>query len=1234
MPKTTKFFLSLVIAFYLSMPISAQVENAAFYFIENKGQWDNEVLFETQIEGGKMYLTKNGVQYHFLEQIDRHHKNYQPKTADLSIVDVGFLGANKASQVTYQNPSTAVYNYYLGNDTSKWATGCRAFASITYHDIYPNIDLKFYSNGQNLKYDIIVKPGGNPDFIKFKYSGHQRISLIDDAIVVEAAFNTIIEKAPLAFYEGSSLKSKINCQYQLKNDELTFVFPEGFISTETLIIDPELIFSTFSGSVSDNFGYTACFDNAGNLYSGGIVFGSIFPSTGGQGYGGGSDMAILKYSPDGRNLLFGTFIGGTSGDTPHSMVVNSRNELLIMGTTGSSNYPTSLSAFDRTYNGGRPFSIFDQFAQGTDIVVTKLGPSGNLIASTFMGGPGNDGVLRMRSIADYINPLVDNYGDYQRGDIFVDSNDNVFVTTSTDSTGFPVRNALQNTYAGGESDAVVFSLNTNLSDLRWSTYLGGSNSDAAYSIKVDSKGAVIVGGGSTSTDFPTTIGALRTTLAGQTDGFITKLSNDGQSLLASTLLGTNRKDQVYFVDVDTEGNIYATGQTRGMYPITSGAFSNANSGQFIHKLSTDLNRTVFSTVFGSGINEPNISPTAFLVNSCNNIFLSGWGGIINNDLSINRGNTFGMPVTSDALYPTTDGDDFYLMALSADGSKLLYATFFGSTNNSGDHVDGGTSRFDKRGVIYQSVCTCGGRADNFPTTPGVWSRINQGVNSQGVQRCNNAAFKFDLATLEARFQTNSIQGNRPNIQSGCAPLTVQFTNTSRGGETNLWTMADGTIYENRDTVIHTFQNSGNYNVRLQIVDERTCQIRDVAFKTIQVFDDQISLAPEWTICVGQSVQLQASGGRSYIWQDDPSLSNTNTPDPIASPTVNTTYKVTITTPNGCIKEAATTVKVKPILKVNFETYDTNGQNEGLLSGCAPLAIRFKNSSENEVDQLWEFEGNGTSQTNDTITKVFAIPGNYNVTLTVKNPATCTTEEKITKTITVYGSDLSVAADGEICAGEGYQLGAGGGIAYSWTPALGLNSTNIANPVASPTTTTNYNVTITTANGCIVDSTVLVTVIPNIEEFFSIDQKQSCTAPTEYTFNFVASNGSTKSILQLGDGTTADVSPYTHAYVLPGNYVVSLATDANCVIDFEQPIEVVPFEIANAFSPNGDGVNDYFEIPIVGSSVVIFTRSGQKVYENSNYQNEWDAKNLAAGTYYYSVKYADGETCNGWVQVVR
>jgi gliding motility-associated-like protein len=99
-------------------------------------------------------------------------------------------------------------------------------------------------------------------------------------------------------------------------------------------------------------------------------------------------------------------------------------------------------------------------------------------------------------------------------------------------------------------------------------------------------------------------------------------------------------------------------------------------------------------------------------------------------------------------------------------------------------------------------------------------------------------------------------------------------------------------------------------------------------------------------------------------------------------------------------------------------------------------------------------------------------------------------------------------------------------------------------------------------------------------------------------------------------------------------MVSLATEGDCIIDFEQEIVNSPFEIANAFSPNGDGINDFFEVPVAGTSLSIFTRAGQKVYENINYNNEWDAKNDAAGTYYYAVKYPDGETCNGWVQVVR
>src|SRR5690606_30188264 len=198
--------------------------------------------------------------------------------------------------------------------------------------------------------------------------------------------------------------------------------------------------------------------------------------------------------------------------------------------------------------------------------------------------------------------------------------------------------------------------------------------------------SVYFAGGTTSTLMPTTAGAYQQSKLNGVDGYIGHVSADGSQLLACTYNGTNSFDQNYFVQLDTEGFVYVIGQTLGSYPISNGVYSNPNSGQYIQKFSPDLTTSIWSTRVGSGSGEIDISPSAFLVTTCGQIYLSGWGGTINNSGSLNV-----LPTTSNAFQTSTDGNDFYLMVLEADASELVYGTFFGGSQ-SAEHVDGGTSR--------------------------------------------------------------------------------------------------------------------------------------------------------------------------------------------------------------------------------------------------------------------------------------------------------------------------------------------------------------------------------------------------------------------------------------------------------------------------------------------------------------------------------------------------------------
>ncbi len=1049
----------------------AQFGNNGF-FIENKGQWDPSIRFKTAIPGGHMEFHRDRFVHRIsnAQSLAHRHDLEASRITEGTIaeeISIRFVGSDPSPQITFEHPSRENYHFYLGNDRSKWVSGCKAFATITYHDLYPGIDLKYYHENGALKYDLIVSPGADPSCIRYRYDGGVNMNLEDGCINTQSRINTITENRPVTYQVKNGQNVPVSSNYLLKDHEVGFELGT-YDADLPLVIDPELIFSTFSGSVADNFGYTACFDDEGSLYSGGIVFGSNFPATNGTTFSGGTDMAILKYDSTGSQLEYATFIGGSSQDTPHSLIVNNNNELIILGTTGSANYPVSENAYDTTFNGGDPFSIFftNPYNQGSDIILTKLGADGNLLASTFIGGTENDGILKLSDQVTLINGLIRNYGDYMRGDVIVDQNDNVFVASSTESADFPVTSSVQNVFGGGISDAVVFSLNADFSALRWSSFLGGSSEDAAYSIKIDTLETIYVAGGTKSANYPTHSKALNTNFRGDTDGFITRLDLEGDSILQSTYLGTSAYDQTYFIDIDETQSIFAFGQTMGNYPVTPDVYNNPNSSQFIHKISTQLDTTLFSTVIGSGSAFPNISPTAFLANECGNLFLSGWGGVTNNFGPYNNGFTFNMPITDNALYPTTDGSDFYLMVLSAEGSELLYGTYYGSSGPEGDHVDGGTSRFDKRGIIYQSVCSCNGSADDFPTTPDAWSTINRGVNNNGQERCNNAAFKFDLASLKARFITSKADSTEIGYNSDCIPFTVRFTNASIGGEEYLWTVNGET--RDQESFVYTFTDTGTHEITLTVTDKNTCQTIDQTNGFVYAHDDQTSIMDDVTICRGSQMGIRAFGGFSYQWE----------------------------------------------------------------------------------------------------------------------------------------------------------------------PTIGLSNPNIGNPIASPDTTTTYKVAIITPNGCDFEEEMTVFVVNETVEDFEVTRMNSCKGLPEYLFtNNTESDASYQ--WELGDGSFNSQNEFTYQYEEAGIYEVRLTIDTICVVDKTIELSFEEIFVPNVFTPNNDGINDFFEVNTdLSVDLKVFDRNGKAIFEQDDYQNNWNGNDLMSDTYYYSLNLSDGDVCNGWVQILR
>ena len=787
--------------------------------VPNHGQWNGDFSARTDLSDGAVFWRSDGYRINLTHPKHRGGSKPSPHYAstdwpanwpDSYAVFVEFEGAQQSATVLGSNPTPSPRNYILGSDSSTWQSNVPEYRDWRIHAVYPSIDYVLHAHDQELKSEWKLGPNANPDFIQIRVRGCVPRIDAEGQLILETPFGIWTEGRPIAYTQGPKGRRDVRASYRLI-DAQTLGFDLGpYRRSDSLVIDPTLVFSSFSGSTADNWGYTATFDVQENLYGGGIVFGTGYPTTPGAFDATYNDpitgittmdIGITKFSSNGSQRLYSTYIGGDKPDQPHSMVVNSLGELVVMGTTGSSNFPSTASAYDPSFNGGPPSTsatgspLYFDFDDGVDLFVLKLNPTGTaLSASTFIGTSGNEGLNLGINL---------NYGDPMRGEVVVDDQDQVFVVTSTQTSTFPGASG-----SNLSTDAVAFSMNASLSNLRWATLIGGSNHEAGYGIKVATNGKVFVTGGTRSTNFPATAGGLLTSALGGVDGWVARLSATG-AIEQSTYIGTSNNDQSFFIDLDKYGAVYIFGQSLGIYPRSAGTWGTQNGAQFIHKLNEDLNQTLFSTRFGSSNSIVNIVPSAFNVDDCLNILLSGWGGGVNGGAQ--GGTTSGLPVSANALRPNTDGSDFYFMVLTRNAQSLLYATYFGGTSS--EHVDGGTSRFSPRGNIYQAVCAaCGGQG--FPTTPGV---IAPNRNSSN---CNLGVIKMDFETSVTADASINFEAD---VDTVCENLVVKFTNGSANANQFFWDFGNGQTSNLFEPSV-TF-TKGTYRIRLTAIDT-ICDIED------------------------------------------------------------------------------------------------------------------------------------------------------------------------------------------------------------------------------------------------------------------------------------------------------------------------------------------------------------------------------------------------------------------------
>ena len=851
------------------MALSAQPSTQAV-FMPNKGQWAGDFNYKLQLSHGSIFYQNKGYRAVFTHSLHSHkadqiHNDKHHPTPEVTGVayQMNWLQASKEAKYSEKEPTPYPVNYLKGTNRRHWLQNYHPPQLLKHENIYPGVTVHYYGKGQDLKYDVHLEAGVDPKVLRMQYQGLKNIYLKNGILHLETAMGTLTESIPQAYQWEGNQKKTVSCHYVLRDSVVQFAVA-NYNPNKPLVIDPVLVFSTFSGSGDNNFGFSATYGKNGTAYGAGVNFGNDYPTTLGafqQNFQGNKttdiDVTISKFSADGTQLLYATYLGGKDLDVPQSIIEDDNGNLIILGTTGSSDFPTTQDAYIDTFMGGPQATnpVFLDFEKGSDIFIAKLDSNGsNLLGSTYWGGSHTDG---------FNLDIFYNYGDQSRGEVIITPSGKIAVVGSTFSTdiSMPVSGSNKNDTT---QDAVVGLFSADLRNMIWASYIGGSGAEAGYSIK-EYKNKLFVAGATSSSDLK---GGNPDVYGGSVDGFLAQLDINNGNIITNTYVGTPRRDQAFLVAVDKVGNPYLFGQSNGTWNSSSGVYSNSNSQQFLLKLDTNGDNVLWQTTIGSGQNKNDLVPTAFMVDRCFNIYLSGWNGNSNRTSTFgnNLGNTLGLPTSGDALKNTTDGSDFYLMVLSKNAESLLYATYIGGSDD--EHVDGGTSRFSPDGQIYQAVCTnCQGQG--FPTTPGVFSPTS------GSSSCNMNIFKMNFEKIvhaEASIETVT------KVDTLCNGLQVSFKDASVNANHYQWIFGNGDT-SNSATPVVIFDSLGVYQVTF-IASDTVCGLHD----TIQIrVEHQEELRPEanftsqFTPCDARlkaSFSNQSSRANAYQWHfDDGSVSN-------------------------------------------------------------------------------------------------------------------------------------------------------------------------------------------------------------------------------------------------------------------------------------------------------------------------------------------------------------------------
>jgi len=749
-------------------------------FILNKGQiHDENVRFYARTFGGNFYVTKTGEMVYSFQKFGRKAKRVlrdKPSRSETTkgwVLKESLLGAISSEPQGIEKAKTKINNF-IGNEKKGWKMDIPTYNAINLGEVYKGVYLSLRAYGGNVEKVFTARPGADVNKIKLKIEGANSLRVSEGGTLdMETGLGRVRFTEPIAYQERNGHREYVQIAYHVEEDTYGFVVG-SYDKSSPLVIDPLLASTFICGSWGITDVSSLALDGSGNVYVAGYTNHPSFPTTPGaydRTYNGDdnvftddSDVIVSKFNPNLSALLASTFIGGSGEEEATSLAIDSSGNIYIAGGTGSADFPTTSGAYNRTSQG---------------VFVTKLDPNlRSLLASAFIGS------------GDAYSLAIDRSG-------------NVYVAGGTNSANFPTTPGAYDRTCHGYGDVFVSKLDSNLTTLLASTFIGGDRNERANALAIDNLGNVYVAGYTDSTDYanyptpyPTTPGAYDTTYNGYGDVFVSKFDCNLTTLLASTFIGGNGVDEAYALAIDSSDNVYVAGGTRSSdFPTTPGAYDRTYNGgcdAFISKLNSNLSTLLASTFIGGGVGDnPWDEASSVAIDRSGNIYAAG------------TTDSAGFPTTPGAYDRTCDGGDCYwgdgfVSRLDSNLSTLLASTFIGGEEG-GEYVV--SIAIDNSGNIYIAGGTF---SDDFPTTPGAYKRTNPGGSAfvsklsgdlsatganptyTGSTNPSGLQIAVDSATYSAPHTFNWIPGSSYTLsvsspQSGPTGTRYVYSSWSDGG---------------------------------------------------------------------------------------------------------------------------------------------------------------------------------------------------------------------------------------------------------------------------------------------------------------------------------------------------------------------------------------------------------------------------------------------------------------------